>query len=284
MKTSHILLETAKKLKINPHSSSNLEARLLLAFVLNCSINNLFLQDDLQINQAQKNKLKKLITRRSNGEPMSYLLGKREFYGHDFIVDNNVLDPRCDSEAMIELIKDDFRNFSTQPFKIIELGVGSGCLVISILHEFSLWTATGVDISKKALKIAKKNTQKFNLSSRLKLINSDLFTKIKSTQKFDIIISNPPYIPTDDINNLQKEVAFFEPRIALDGGSDGLEFYRKIAINSLNYLQKKGSIFVEIGYNQESEVIDIFRSFNFYLQSKKTDLSRIVRILHFKLK
>jgi release factor glutamine methyltransferase len=282
MKTSQLLFEIAKKLQKNSHSSSNLEARMLLAYVLDCSINSLFSQDDLQINQVQKNKLKKLITRRSNGEPMSYLLRKREFYGHEFIVNNNVLDPRCDSEAMIELIKEDYVDYSTQPLRLIELGIGSGCLIISILNEFKLWNAIGIDISGKALNLAKKNCQKFNLSSRLKLLNSDLFSKINSAKKFDIIISNPPYIPTLEIDNLQKEVAFFEPRIALDGGVDGLEFYRKIAKNSLNYLQKKGSIFVEIGYNQEGDIIDIFKECKFYLHSKKTDLANIVRILHFK--
>jgi release factor glutamine methyltransferase len=282
MKTSQLLFETAKKLQKNSYSSANLEARMLLAHVLDCSINTLFLQDDLQINQAKKNKLKRLIARRSNGEPMAYLLRKREFYGYEFVIDKNVLDPRCDSEAMIELIKEDYANFSTQPLGLIELGVGSGCLVISILNEFNLWSGIGVDISRKALNLAKKNCQKFNLSSRLKLLNSDLFSKINLAKKFDIIISNPPYIPTLDIDNLQKEVAFFEPRIALDGGVDGLEFYRKIAKNSLNYLQKKGSIFVEIAYDQEGEVIDIFKECKFYLHSKKTDLANIVRILHFK--
>jgi len=282
MKTSQLLLTIAKKLQKNSHSSSNLEARLLLAHVANCSINTLFLQDELQINQAQKNKLNRLIVRRSNGEPMSYLLNKREFYGHEFIINKHVLDPRCDSEAMIELIKEDCANLSNQSLRIIELGVGSGCLIISVLKEFELWSGIGVDISPKALNLAKKNCQKFNLSSRLKLMNSDLFSKIKLSNKFDIIISNPPYIPTLQIDTLQKEVAFYEPRFALDGGNDGLEFYRKIAKNSLNYLQKKGSIFVEIGYNQQIDVIDIFKECGFYLHSKKTDLANIVRILHFK--
>lgn len=282
MKLTKYLTETANKLKENPHSSANIEARLLISYILQIDINQLFLNDDLDLTIDQKNQLKKLIKRRVNGEPMAYILGRREFYGNDFIIDKNVLDPRCDSEAMIELIKEQYQNQSLQSLKLIELGIGSGCLIISILMEFKMWMGIGVDISKKAIIIAKKNCQKFDLTTRLKIINGDLFSKIKLNEKFDIIISNPPYIPSAEIKNLQNEVAIFEPKIALDGGLDGLDFYRNIANKSSQFLEKNGSIFLEIGYNQEESVIKIFNIHNFYLHSKKADLANIVRILHFK--
>lgn len=282
MKLTKYLTETANKLKENPHSSANIEARLLISYILQIDINQLFLKDDLDLTIDQKNQLKKLIKRRANGEPMAYILGRREFYGNDFIIDKNVLDPRCDSEAMIELIKEQYQNQSLQSLKLIELGIGSGCLIISILMEFKMWIGIGVDISKKAIIIAKKNCQKFDLTTRLKIINGDLFSKIKLNEKFDIIISNPPYIPSAEIKNLQNEVAIFEPKIALDGGLDGLDFYRNIANKSSQFLEKNGSIFLEIGYDQEESVIKIFNIHNFYLHSKKADLANIVRILHFK--
>lgn len=282
MKLTKYLTETANKLKENPHSSANIEARLLISYILQIDINQLFLKDDLDLTIDQKNQLKKLIKRRVNGEPMAYILGRREFYGNDFIIDKNVLDPRCDSEAMIELIKEQYQNQSLQSLKLIELGIGSGCLIISILMEFKMWMGIGVDISKKAIIIAKKNCQKFDLTTRLKIINGDLFSKIKLKEKFDIIISNPPYIPSAEIKNLQNEVAIFEPKIALDGGLDGLDFYRNIANKSSQFLEKNGSIFLEIGYDQEESVIKIFNIHNFYLHSKKADLANIVRILHFK--
>lgn len=282
MKFTKYLTETANKLKENPHSSANIEARLLISYILQIDINQLFLKDDLDLTIDQKNQLKKLIKRRVNGEPMAYILGRREFYGNDFIIDKNVLDPRCDSEAIIELIKEQYQNQSLQSLKLIELGIGSGCLIISILMEFKMWMGIGVDISKKAIIIAKKNCQKFDLTTRLKIINGDLFSKIKLNEKFDIIISNPPYIPSAEIKNLQNEVAIFEPKIALDGGLDGLDFYRNIANKSSQFLEKNGSIFLEIGYNQEESVIKIFNIHNFYLHSKKADLANIVRILHFK--
>ena len=282
MKLTKYLTETANKLKENPHSSANIEARLLISYILQIDINQLFLNDDLDLTIDQKNQLKKLIKRRVNGEPMAYILGRREFYGNDFIIDKNVLDPRCDSEAMIELIKEQYQNQSLQSLKLIELGIGSGCLIISILMEFKMWMGIGVDISKKAIIIAKKNCQKFDLTTRLKIINGDLFSKIKLNEKFDIIISNPPYIPSAEIKNLQNEVAIFEPKIALDGGLDGLDFYRNIANKSSQFLEKNGSIFLEIGYDQEESVIKIFNIHNFYLHSKKADLANIVRILHFK--
>lgn len=282
MKLTKYLTETANKLKENPYSSTNIEARLLLSYVLQIDINKIFLNDDLDLTIDQKNQLKKLIKRRLNGEPMAYILGRREFYGNDFIIDKNVLDPRCDSEAMIELIKEQYQNRSSQSLKLIELGIGSGCLIISTLIEFKMWMGIGVDISKKAIIIAKKNCQKFDLTTRLKIINGDLFSKIKLNEKFDIIISNPPYIPSAEIKNLQNEVAIFEPKIALDGGLDGLDFYRNIANKSSQFLEKNGSIFLEIGYDQEQDVTKIFNINNFYLHSKKADLANIVRILHFK--
>jgi release factor glutamine methyltransferase len=155
-------------------------------------------------------------------------------------------------------------------------------LTISLLKHFNNWQAHSVDISKKALEIAQKNAINNNVFERINFIESNLFEKLQDNQIFDIIISNPPYIPSGEIKNLQDEVRFYEPKIALDGGLDGLDFYRKIAVESQKYLKKNGNIFLEIGYNQHQCVKDIFENVNFKFIDFKKDLSGIIRVLEFE--
>lgn len=218
---------------------------------------------------------------------MAHLLNKREFYGEVFNVDENVLDPRCDSETLIELVQEVFADDLRQEKLVLELGVGSGCLIITVLNIFKNFQGIGVDISDDALKIAKQNQSKFNLNERLQLLKSDMFNSIDNSKKFDLIIANPPYIPSQDIAKLQNEVAKFEPKLALDGGKDGLDFYRIIAQNSPLFLNSKlnsmARVIVEIGYGQDQEVIKIFEKNNFKFINYKKDLSGIIRVLDFKI-
>ena len=150
-----------------------------------------------------------------------------------------------------------------------------------MLRLYKNSTAISVDISKKALEIASQNACKHKVEDRLQLIESDLFANLKN-KKFDFIISNPPYIPSKEIENLQEEVKKYEPRIALDGGLDGLDFYRRIANNSADFLNENGGVFLEIGFGQEDEITKIFQQNNFYLIAAKPDLSSVIRGLYFK--
>jgi len=282
-----LLQSSANKLKKNPASNNFLEARLIIAHVLEIDANKIAIIDNLLVNDQQVRLINNMVELRALGKPLAHLLNKREFYGEVFIVDENVLDPRCDSETLIELVQEVFADDLRQEKLVLELGVGSGCLIITVLNIFKNFQGIGVDISDDALKIAKQNQIKFNLNERLQLLKSDMFNSIDNSKKFDLIIANPPYIPSQDIAKLQNEVAKFEPKLALDGGKDGLDFYRIIAQNSLLFLNSKlnsnARVIVEIGYGQDQEVIKIFEKNNFKFINYKKDLSGIIRVLDFKI-
>ena len=258
-----------------------LDSRLILSFVTDLSKEEIIFNPDRQITSEQEEQFFSLIQRRSNREPLSHLIGNREFFGHNFIVSNQVLDPRPDSEILVELVNAYAKDLKDQNFNILELGPGSGCLIITILKSNPRAKGVAAEISQEAIKICKQNITKFSLEDRLNLIHSDLFTKIDNSQKFDFIISNPPYIPSKEIDTLQDEVRLFEPKQALNGGSDGLDFYKRIASSSASYLNPGGQIIVEIGQGQEDQIEKIFKSNNLHLKESKKDLAGIVRVLSF---
>ena len=201
-------------------------------------------------------------------------MGHRGFWKGDFIVDENVLDPRADSETLIQAVLEKFPD-KNQSIRILDLGTGSGCLLISLLMEYPNATGIGVDISEKALEIAKKNTLKNGVKAEF--ILSDMANLPKALRNFDIVISNPPYIPKKDIEGLDKNVREYDPILALDGGEDGLYFYRIIAD-----IAPAPTLFVEIGIGQESQVQKIFKNQNWYLWDTKKDFGGITRVLIFK--
>ncbi len=256
------------------------DAILLLSSALLCSKERVIFNPELEINSDQEKLFFDLIERRKNREPISHLLGKREFFGVDFVVNRNVLDPRPDSETLIEMVLSKFKD-SDDKLNILELGVGSGCLIISLLLAHKSWLGIGVDISQNALSVCLNNAKNHFVDERLNLVNSDLFSALNRKEKFDLIISNPPYIPSHQIENLEPEVSVYEPLIALDGGVDGLDFYRRIALEAKDFLAKEGSVFLEIGFGQKEEIVKIFLQQNFSLNSEKLDLSGICRVLEF---
>lgn len=259
-----------------------LDSRIILSLITGLSKEEIIFNPDHKVTSEQEKQFFLLIDQRLRRKPISHIVGYREFFGHDFIVGSQVLDPRPDSEALVELVNQLLLNsLSEDDLSILELGPGSGCLIISILKSNPSVKGIAAEISEEAIKICKQNIVKYNLQGRLNLICSDLFAKVDKLQKFNFIISNPPYIPSNDINSLQDEVRFYEPRQALDGGNDGLDFYRKIASQSSAYLKKGGMVIVEIGQGQEEQVEKIFKSNNFYLKDHKKDLSQIVRVLSF---
>jgi release factor glutamine methyltransferase len=277
----NILKEAIEILQKNSVASPVLDARLLLSFATSLSKEDIiFNAQQINLSENQIKKYFELIHKRAKKIPLTHLTNNREFFANNFYVDENVLDPRPDSEALIEMIIKKFTKNSS--INIVEIGCGSGCLIISLLRHFENWLGLAVDISDKALVIAQKNADNNQVLTRINFIQSDLFKNLSNNQIFDIIISNPPYIPTNDIENLQDEVRLYEPRIALDGGLDGLDFYRKIAEQSQKFLKNNGDIFLEIGYNQYQDVKKIFENNNFKFIDSKKDLSGIIRVLQFK--
>ena len=216
----------------------------------------------------------KIIERRQKGEPLSKIFGHRGFWKGDFIVDKNVLDPRADSETLIQAVLEKFPD-KNQSLRILDLGTGSGCLLISLLMEYPKATGVGVDVSEKALSIAKKNALKNDVKAKFILANMAKLPQ--NLGAFDILISNPPYIPTKDIEKLEECVKKYDPLLALDGGKDGLDFYRIIA-----EIAPAPILFLEIGLGQEKEVQLIFEKQGWQFWGAKKDFGEIIRILIFK--
>lgn len=280
MKISQALSQAKEKLKKAQITNYSLDALLLVCHVKKFSKEKIIFNPELELKEEELIDFFKLITRRQKGEPISHLIENREFFGFDFFVNKNVLDPRPDSEILVETVIKNYLKESKLSF--LELGIGSGCLSISLLKNFENFNAIGVDISPLALEVAKKNARKHDILERLELKESDLFLSLNKSEKFDFIISNPPYIPSKNIKNLQIEVRDFEPHLALDGGDDGFDFYRKIARNSREFLKENSYVFLEIGQNQEREIEKIFNKFSFELIAANKDLAGIVRVLTFK--
>ncbi len=211
----------------------------------------------------------------ARGVPLSRLMGSREFWGLDFKLSPATLDPRPDTETLIDAILKTFLN-GKAPLRILDLGTGTGCIIISLLSEYPEAQGVAVDINPKTLKVAQENAENNGVSDRLTLLQGDWFSPLSPRDAFDIIVSNPPYISESDYKTLDKNVLDFDPLQALVGGKDGLECYRKIAKGFKNHLSPGGALVLELGYDQEEDVHQMFDS-----NEIKTfkDLSGIVRCL-----
>lgn len=282
MKISEALARARQILDSKGVANSKLDALILMTNALSFSKEQVVFNPDLELDSKQQNNFFELVVRRAEREPLSHIIGKREFFGEGFFVSSDVLDPRPDSESLIELVLKNFPD-KNQKLKILELGVGSGCLIITLLKAYKMADGRGVDISKNALEICQKNSEFHQVQDRLKLLQSDLFSALNSSEKFDLIISNPPYISSQEIETLEPEVKLFEPIEALDGGADGLDFYRKIAAEAKNFLNQNGKIILEIGFGQKEKIVEIFTKKEFLFIESKQDLSGVERSLCFKI-
>jgi len=260
------------------------EARLIIQKTLKKTELEFITFQKKKISSKQSNSILHNFIERTKGKPVSKIFGIKEFFSNEFIVNKNVLDPRPETELLAELTIKNLFKIKDKKTSLLELGVGSGCLIISILLSLkkNKVSALGVDISNKALDIANKNRKKFNLEKNLKLKKSDWFSNIH--EKFDIIISNPPYIKTSDIKNLEKEVKFYDPLIALNGGLNGLRCFERIAANAKFYLKQNGIILLEIGFGQINPVEKIFEEMGYKIFLKEKDLQGIIRVVGFNLK
>ncbi len=237
-------------------ADSRKEARLLLAHVLGCPpIEAVARYDDVPTDE-ERTRFKDLIRRRIEGWPVAYLIGHREFYLLSFEVSPAVLIPRPDTET---LVMETLNRLQGHPSpSVLDLGTGSGCIAVSIAHNARPATVTAVDVSPDALEIAKRNAGKHGVSERIRFLLGDLFAPLDAEAKFDAIVSNPPYIAPGEFADLAPDVRDHEPRIALDGGPDGLAFYRRIAADAGKFLRPGGWLLVEIGWTQNDAVRGIF--------------------------
>jgi len=258
------------------------EAELLFTEILNCDRATLYKKSAQPLTKFESQKLSSVLKRRIAGEPLPYILGKTEFMGFEFRVMPDVLIPRPETEILVETAC----KYSHIAYRIshivdiLELGTGSGCIAVSLAKLLPNANITATDISEKALKIACYNAQLNNVSDKIKFIQSNLFTNYQLPfTNYDIIISNPPYVASGEIENLQPEIRY-EPRIALDGGCGGLDFYRRIIAEAPHYLKENGFLIMEMGYSQAEEIKNILKiSGNFEIIEVVKDYSQIERVI-----
>ena len=274
MKVQELLIASQAKLRECGISDPIRDARLLLADCLELRTQNLNLLNDSYISEIKISKFRRMVKERCKRKPVSKILGYRSFWGRDFEINENVLDPRGDTETLIELILDcKFEN-------MLELGTGSGAIAITVLAERPEVTCVATDISEYALKTASTNSKRHGVESRLKLLHSNWFEKISGS--FDVIVSNPPYISSEEYAQLSAEVVKYDPKISLTLGGDGLEAYREILSRALEKLSKNGHIFLEIGYTQANAVGHLFREAGFQQIKVHKDLGSRDRVISAK--
>ena len=274
MNVTEILLTATAELNAAGIESPRLDAEVLLAHVLNCRRLYLYVDADKNLTFAQIERYKELIERRVKNFPVAYLTGQREFFGMNFAVTPDVLIPRPDTEILVQFAIEKLSKFDTPTF--LDIGTGSGAICVSILKNLKTARAVTVDISADALNCAKFNSGKFGVDDRINFCLGNLFEPLRE-EKFHAVISNPPYIPTKDLSTLQAEVQR-EPKIALDGGSDGLNFYRRIIDDAPNFLFDGGFTAVEIGIDQADAVKNLMKK-NFTDIEIIRDLSNIERVV-----
>ena len=258
------------------------ELKLLMADVLEIDVGNLRFCN-ISLNAEQLGKFNEYVEMKKNFWPIDKILGKKSFYKLDFEVNCDVLSPRYDTEILIEEAVTLFDKSAN--IDILEFGTGSGCIVISLLDEYKNAKAVGVDISAKALEITQKNALNNDVADRLNLINTGWFDNniIENlNKKFDIIISNPPYIPSKDIKDLDNEVKNFDPILALDGGEDGLRDYRRICLIAKDLLKKDGFLIFEAGINQAHDIVQIALANNLKFVKIAKDFGGIERCVILK--
>ncbi len=255
MRLNRYIEEGSNFLKENNIKSYMIDAELLMSSVSNLSRENLLLKSDFRLSTAQVQSFNKLILKRAlSKKPMAYLLNNKEFWSMNFKVSKDVLIPRPETEILVETIVKYYRG---KKLFILDVGTGSGCIITSLLRELRESNGIAIDISKKALKIAKQNSKLNNVFNRVRFINSSISRF--NGYKFDLIVSNPPYIARHELKNLDEGIKFFEPKIALDGGNDGLDVIRKVIYKSRKILKINGMLAIEIGNGQYRKVSHILK-------------------------
>ena len=260
-KINSLLFNAHKILAESPTKTPKLDAEILLSSVLDKDLKEIIFDKKLNLNQSKINIFKELIRRRKNGEPIAYILKKKEFWKYNFYVDCNVLIPRPDTEIIVEetlkVLNNNKKNF------VLDVGTGSGCIIISLANDCPNLMGTAIDISKKALKVAKINAKMHQLLNRIKFYNSSVDNFFKG--KYDLIVSNPPYIRNFDIKYLDRDIIGYEPLISLEGGPDGSSILNKVINKSSSLIKIGRKLVLEIGYNQKYLVMKTLKNKGFYI-------------------
>ncbi len=250
--------------------SALLDSEILMSKVLKEDRANVLLNSERPLSNEDYKNFRQLISNRLKCQPIAYLIGKKSFWKYEFEINNKVLIPRPDTELIVEQVLKIYKNKSK--IKFLEAGVGSGCLILSILKERKLFIGVGVDLSKDCINICKKNATKLEVKNRLKLFKTDIDNF--NFGKYDLIVSNPPYIKKLDFKKLDKDVINYEPKLALDGGLDGLSQIRKVIKKSSELVKLNGKLIIEIAHDQRKMVKKILLENGFFINKVVKDLSR----------
>ena len=267
MNIQSLLNYSNKKLKQNLITSAMLDSEILLQKAIKKDRKFLILNPKKNVKTNKVKIFKTLVRRRQMGEPISYIINKKEFWNNNFYINSDVLIPRPDSETLVEQVLKIYDKSAKK--NVLDIGTGSGCLLLAILKERENFFGTGIDISKKALNVASFNAKVHQLGNRVKFYNSDIDKFLLG--KYDIIISNPPYIENYRLKYLDRGITAYEPRIALDGGNDGFSKVKKVIYNASSLLKNNGKLILEIGFNQKKMVLKILKKNNFYINKVQKD-------------
>ena len=259
-------------LRANKIPSNILDSELLLSKTLNKSRENILMNLDQKINKKNIITFQRYIERRSKNEPIAYITEEKEFWSKKFFVNKHTLIPRPETELLIDKI---LKIYKGKKVSILDVGTGSGCIILSLLSNLKKSNGIAIDVSNDALFVSKKNAIKHKLTSRVKFLNKsieNIFYK-----KFDLIVSNPPYIERKEIKNLSKDIQMYEPRMALDGGNDGLDLIKKVIYKSKNILKTNGMLALEIGNGQINRVSKVLLNNNFRIFDATKDYKNNIR-------
>ena len=259
--------------------SARLQTELLLSHLLKMPRMKLYLNFDRVLTPAETDNLRELVKRRGLREPLQHIVGSTSFCGHEILVNRQVLIPRPETELLAEAGWKWLAETKTAPPSVLDLCTGSGCIAIAIAAKCPVAKVLASDISPEALALARENAARNQLAERIEFLSSDAFAGISESRTFDLIVSNPPYIASAEIATLEPEVRDFDPRLALDGGADGLDFYRRLAREAKPFLKTEGKLMLEFGDSQAPELKKVFEGENWIVEAVQEDYSQRARIL-----
>jgi release factor glutamine methyltransferase len=269
MNLEKAICKASLKLREQNIKSYKLDCEILMAKIIGKTREFVIVNSNQKLKDTNLIDFEKLVEKRLKGEPIAYLIGKKSFWKYEFEINKKTLIPRPDTELIIEQT---LKIFSKKiNINFLDIGVGSGCIILSILKEKKNFFGTGIDISKECIKITQMNANKFRVNNRIKLFKTDVDNF--NLGKYDLIISNPPYIKKLDLKYLEKDVVCFEPKIALNGGLAGISEIRKVIMKSSELIKKKGKLILEIAFDQKYEVKKLLKENGFYINSIVKDLA-----------
>ena len=270
MNIQTLLNQASKTLKQLSNTSSKLDSEILLSKIIKKNRKYLILNSNEELKKENIKSFDYLVKRRKKGEPIAYLINKKEFWKQNFYINQNVLIPRPDTELLVE---ETLKLFNVNSkLNMLDIGTGSGCILLSILKERRNFFGTGIDISKKAINVARFNAKMHQLSNRVKFYNSDVDKFLIG--KYDLILSNPPYIRQQDLKYLEIDVKDFEPKLALDGGKDGFSKITKVISKTAMLLKRNGRFILEIGFGQKNRILNILKQNNFFINKVLKDYGK----------